>query len=315
MKNVNGIAGLIFGVLCFIFLPTLSIIEVLSWDFSLLDLLIISFLILGIILGIRGITRDNNRIPGIIGLILTLISIFIKLIILFAPLNEYVIVGINTQIPDLLNLSSELWVIILRSLRTSLSAVFLAAVVALPIGTYLGLRDFRGKKSVTNLINTFMGFPPVVLGLLLFLILSRSGPLGPLALVHTTTAMIIAQFLLAIPIIMGTGKAAIESVDPALKETIISLGANESQLWWELIKHSKKSIIAGLLVAFGQAISEVGAVSIVGGAIPYKTNVFTTAIVQLYGVTNYGTAIVLGIILLSISFIVNYSMTRLLFGD
>ncbi|MFX0188326.1 MAG: ABC transporter permease [Candidatus Hodarchaeota archaeon] len=205
----------------------------------------------------------------------------------------------------------EIWDIILLSIRVSGTATFLAALVALPLGSYLGLHKFRGKKTVSNLINTFMGFPPVVMGLIIFLLLSRSGPLGGLALLYTTTAMIVAQFLLAIPIIIGTTKAAIESVDPALKETVQSLGSSESQLWWELIKESKKSIIAGILVAFGQAISEVGAVIIVGGNIRWHTRTFTTAIVVHTRMGEFGMAIALGMILIIIAFILNYTLTHL----
>jgi ABC-type tungstate transport system substrate-binding protein len=123
--------------------------------------------------------------------------------------------------------------------------------------------------------------------------------------------MIIAQFLLAVPIIIGTSKAAIESVDPVLKETILSLGANQRQLWWELIKHSRMSIIAGYLVAFGQAISEVGAVMIVGGNIRWETRTFTTSIVLQTRQGQFGMAIALGVILILVAFIVNYGLTRI----
>lgn len=205
----------------------------------------------------------------------------------------------------------ELLNIVFVSFRVSLTSTFIAAIIALPVGSFIGLRDFRGKKAVRNLINTFMGFPPVVMGLLIYLLLSRSGPLGELGLFPSTTAMIIAQSFLAIPIILGTALAAIDNVDPALKESVLSLGANERQLWWELIKDSKKSIIAGYLVAFGQAISEVGAVIIVGGNIRWETRTFTTSIVENTRQGEFGMAIILGMILISIAFIVNYGMTRL----
>jgi len=205
----------------------------------------------------------------------------------------------------------EIWEIIFLSVRVSGSATFLAAVIALPIGSYLGLREFRAKKPISNLINTFMGFPPVVMGLIIFLLLSRSGPFGSFGMLYTTTAMLIAQFLLAVPIIIGTTKAAIESVDPALKETVLSLGSTEGQMWWELIKESKKSIIAGILIAFGQAISEVGAVMIVGGNIRWHTRTFTTAIVLQTRMGEFGMAIALGLVLIIITFIINYTLTYL----
>ena len=205
----------------------------------------------------------------------------------------------------------EIWEIIFLSIRVSGSATFLATIIALPIGSYLALREFRGKKTVSNFINTFMGFPPVVMGLIIFLLLSRSGPAGSAGLLYTVTAMIIAQFFLAVPIIIGTTKAAIESVDPALKETVQSLGCTEGQLWWELIKESKKSIIAGIMIAFGQAISEVGAVIIVGGNIRWHTRTFTTAIVLQTRMGEFGMAIALGMILIIITFILNYTLTHL----
>jgi tungstate transport system permease protein len=156
-----------------------------------------------------------------------------------------------------------------------------------------------------------MGFPPVVMGLIVYLMLSNSGPFGFLDLLYTPSAMIIAQLFLAIPIITGTTKAALESVSNNLKETILSLGANERQLWWEMIKEAKKSIIAGVLVAFGQAISEVGAVMIVGGNIRWNTRTFTTSIVLQTRMGEFGQAIALGTILLLITFILNYALTRL----
>ncbi len=224
--------------------------------------------------------------------------------------NE-IIDGIIQAFVLIFTFDQEIWEIIGLSIRVSGTATFIAALISLPIGSYLALREFRGKKTLTNLINTFMGFPPVVMGLIIFIILSRSGPAGPLGLLYTTTAMIIVQLILAIPIIIGTTKAAIESVDPALKETVLSLGSNEIQLWWELIKESKKSIIAGILIAFGQAISEVGAVIIVGGNIRWHTRTFTTAIVYQTRMGEFGMAIALGLILIIITFILNYILTHL----
>lgn len=226
-------------------------------------------------------------------------------------MSNEIIEGILEGLRLIFTFDPEVWGVIEVSFRVSLTSTFLAALVALPIGSFIGLRKFKGKKEVTNLINTFMGFPPVVMGLIVYLLLSRSGPFGAFGLLYSTSAMIIAQFLLAVPIIMGTAKAAIESVDPTLKETVLSLGANERQLWWELIKHSKKSIIAGFLVAFGQAISEVGAVMIVGGNIRWETRTFTTSIVLQTRMGEFGMAIALGVILIVTAFIVNYGLTRL----
>ncbi len=224
--------------------------------------------------------------------------------------NEF-IEGIIEAFKLLFTFDPEVWGIIGLSIRVSGTAIFFAILISLPVGTYLALREFYGKKTLTNIINTFMGFPPVVMGLFVFLLLSKSGPLGSLGLLYSPTAMITAQLLLAIPIIIGTSKAAVENVDPVLQETILSLGANERQLWWELIKESKKSIIAGVIVAFGQAISEVGAVMIVGGNIRWHTRTFTTSIVLQTRMGEFGMAIALGLILIILSFILNYTLTHL----
>ena len=205
----------------------------------------------------------------------------------------------------------EIWEIVTLSIRVSGFSTLLAALLALPLGSFLGIRNFRGKKPLTNLINTFMGFPPVVMGLIIFLLLSNSGPFGNAQLLYTPTAMIIAQVALGFPIILGTTKAAIESVDPAVKETVTSLGATEGQLWWELIKEAKKPIIAGILVSFGQAISEVGAVMVVGGNIRWNTRTFTTAIVLETRMGEFGMAIALGLLLILIAFIINFALTYL----
>ncbi len=222
-----------------------------------------------------------------------------------------IINGIIEAIRLLFSFDPEVWGIMLLSVRVSATSTLIALSIALPISSFLALRDFKGKSFLTNLINTFMGFPPVVMGLIVYLMLSNSGPFGSLDLLYTPSAMIIAQLFLAIPIIIGTTKAALESVNNNLKETIISLGANERQLWWEMIKEAKKSIIAGILVAFGQAISEVGAVMIVGGNIRWNTRTFTTSIVLQTRMGEFGQAIALGTILLLITFVLNYALTRL----
>lgn len=222
-----------------------------------------------------------------------------------------IINGIIEAIRLLFSFDPEVWGIMLLSVRVSATSTLIALSIALPISSFLALRDFKGKSFLTNLINTFMGFPPVVMGLIVYLMLSNSGPFGSLDLLYTPSAMIIAQLFLAIPIIIGTTKAALESVNNNLKETILSLGANERQLWWEMIKEAKKSIIAGVLVAFGQAISEVGAVMIVGGNIRWNTRTFTTSIVLQTRMGEFGQAIALGTILLLITFILNYTLTRL----
>ncbi len=224
--------------------------------------------------------------------------------------NEF-IQGIVQAIILIFTFDREVWFTVFLSVGVSGTAAMIAALIGLPIGSYMGLRKFKGKTPITNLLNTFMGFPPVIMGLLVFLLLSKSGPLGSLGLLYTPSAMIIAQILLASPIVAGTTKAAIESVDPSLKETILSLGATEIELWWELVKDAKKNIIAGILVGFGQSISEVGAVMIVGGNIRWQTRVFTTSIVLQTQMGQFGMAMALGIILITVAFILNFALTHL----
>jgi len=208
-------------------------------------------------------------------------------------------------------LNREVVNITFLSFQISLTAVAMAALVGIPFGTFLGLTDFRGKRLVITLINTLMGLPPVVVGLILYLLLSRSGLLGPLNLLYTPTAMIIAQFVMGIPIISGLSYSAIIVVPQKLIDHAISLGSNKRQLIWIIIKESRVGILASLVAAFGAAISEVGAIMLVGGNIRYLTRALTTAIVLYTSTGEFDTAISLGIILLSTSFLVNFFLTYL----
>ncbi len=208
-------------------------------------------------------------------------------------------------------LNKEVVNITFLSFQLSLTAVGLAALIGIPFGTFLGLTSFKGKQLIITLVNTLMGLPPVVIGLVLYLLLSRSGLLGPLNLLYTPTAMILAQFIMAIPIISGLSYSAIAVVPQKLIDHTISLGSNKKQLIWIVIKESRVGILASLVAAFGGAISEVGAIMLVGGNIRYLTRALTTAIVLYTSTGEFETAISLGIILLSTSFLVNLFLTYL----
>jgi len=208
-------------------------------------------------------------------------------------------------------LNNEIVSITVLSFQVSLSAVFLGAIVGIPMGTLLGLKDFKGKQLVITLTNTLMGLPPVVIGLILYLLLSRSGFLGPLQLLYTPWAMILAQFIMAIPIITGLSYSAIAVVPQRLIDHAVSLGASRRQLAWIIIREAKVGILAALVAAFGGAISEVGAIMLVGGNIRYLTRALTTAIVLYTSTGEFDIAISLGIILLSTSFVVNLFLTHL----
>jgi len=206
---------------------------------------------------------------------------------------------------------AELLGVMILSLRVSGTATFMAACVGIPLGMFLGLRVYIGRRIVNNFVNTAMGLPPVVIGLYVFLMLSRSGPLGFLSLLYTPTAMIIAQWILATPIVTGITMAAVRSVQYKYRDTALSLGATEAQLWLTILKEARISILAGICVAFGQAISEVGAIMIVGGNIRFSTRAMTTAIVLQTRMGIFGMAIALGIVLIALAFLVNLIFTTL----
>ncbi|WP_240841329.1 ABC transporter permease [Acidaminobacter sp. JC074] len=191
------------------------------------------------------------------------------------------------------------------SLLVSLTSVAIASGISIPLGIVTGLHDFRGKKLFTRVTYAFMGIPPVVLGLVVFLFLARKGPLGYLNIKFTVTAMIIAQTLLVIPIILGNIFNSVTAHGRVIMLSCKTLGASRMQTLWILIKELKRSMLIAVITGFGRAISEVGAVFIVGGNIKDETRTMTTYIVMQNSMGNYEVSIALGIVLLTIVFIVN----------
>jgi len=216
----------------------------------------------------------------------------------------------RTVIEEILNIT-------MLSLRISLSAVLLGALIGVPLGAILGLKRFKAKQTILRLtgitirtfVNTLMGMPPVVAGLIVYLLFNRSGPLGFLGLLYTPTAMVITQLILVIPIIVGVTMTAVGSVESTIRERALSLGATERQAAWMAIKEARAGILTAIIVAFGAAISEVGGIMIAGGNIRWVTRTLTTAIVTEIELGNFDMAITLGIILLSIAFAVNLALT------
>ncbi len=202
-------------------------------------------------------------------------------------------------------LGSDVWSIAWLSLQVSTSAVFLAALAGIPLGTWLGLSQFRGKQILTILIYTGMALPPVVVGLLVYLCLSRSGPLAGLGWLFSTKAMILAQLILAMPFVVGITMTAIGAVPQSLRLQIRSLGASPWQLHWTILKEARAGVVLAVAIAFGRSISEVGAVLIVGGNIAGHTRVLTTAVVLETSQGHFEMALALGGILLLIALIVN----------
>ena len=197
--------------------------------------------------------------------------------------------------------SSEIWQIAGLSLFISITAVILSSLIGIQIGVYLGKRKKQNFLLVT-LINTGMGLPPVFVGLIVYLLLSRQGALGFLQLLFTPLAMIFAQFILTLPIIIGVTRSTIRAIPNELPEALESLGATDSQINSQILKEARSGIMVGMILALGRAFSEVGAIIIVGGNIRYNTRVLTTAIITEISKGNNPGALALGIILITISF-------------
>jgi tungstate transport system permease protein len=199
--------------------------------------------------------------------------------------------------------------ITLLSLGVSLSAVLIALAVGIPLGTALALGRFPGRSLVVSLVNTGMGLPPVVVGLVVSILLWRSGPLGFLELIYTPTAMVLAQFVIAAPIVIGLTLAAVQQIPPAFRLQMLGLGASRGQLLAVLMREARLPMLAALMAAFGGVISEVGASMMVGGNIRGQTRVLTTATVLETSKGNFDVAIALSVLLLSITFLVNWALT------
>jgi tungstate transport system permease protein len=195
------------------------------------------------------------------------------------------------------------------SLRVSLIATAISLVVGITVGTAIGLAKFTGKKFLMSLVNTGMGLPPVVVGLVVMIFLWRSGPLGDLKLIFTPTAMIIAQVIISLPIITGFTMASIQQLDPKLRLQIQALGASRFQMLWLVLKETRLPLLAAVMAGFGGIISEVGASQMVGANITGQTRVLTTAIVMEAGKGDFGLAIALSVILMIIVFLVNLVLT------
>lgn len=191
------------------------------------------------------------------------------------------------------------------SLRVTLSAVLIASAIALPLGAMLALARFPGRNLVIVLFNALMGLPPVVAGLLVYLALSRSGPLGSLALLFTPTAMIVAQTVLIVPIILSLTRSVVEDLWAEYSEQLTSLGAGRLRAVPTLLWDGRVSLLTGILAGFGRASAEVGAVLIVGGNIAGHTRTMTTAITLETSRGNLGLAVALGIVLLCLTLILN----------
>jgi len=213
-------------------------------------------------------------------------------------------------------MSSDLLEIIRLSLYVSGVALVLSALMGVPVGALIGLYRFPGRKMLTALLYTGMGFPPVVIGLFVYLLLSRNGPLAGLnwswiPQLFTPGAMVVAQTIIAFPLVAGFTMAAVMGVDPALRQQVVSLGATPRQAAVTVLMEARLGVIVAIVAGFGGVISEVGAVMLVGGNIDGRTRVLTTAIVLETRKGNFDLALALGAVLLAITFLANLLMLRL----
>ncbi len=216
--------------------------------------------------------------------------------------------GLQAAFWLLVTFDRDLVEITLRSLQVSLSALVIASVMALPLGTWLAIRRFRFRRAVIAVLNALMGLPPVVVGLIVYLLLSRSGPFGVLGLLFTPTAMIIAQVIIITPLIASITHQAMRELWAEYHDLLISLNTSNWQRIKTLIFDGRRALLTASLAGFGRAIGEVGAIMIVGGNIDHATRVLTTAIALETGKGDFALALGLGFVLIGLALVVNFGI-------
>lgn len=222
---------------------------------------------------------------------------------------DLIVDGFVKAIALLLSLDSELLGIALLTLAVSGTATLVSLVIGVPLGFMLAVNRFPGRRFIISIVNTGMGLPPVVVGLFVTIMLWRNGPLGLLHLLYTPTAMVIAQCVIATPIVIGFTMAGVAQLDPRFRTQMLGLGASTRQIVWLMLLEARLPILAAVMAGFGAIISEVGASMMVGGNILGQTRVLTTATVMETGKGNFSMAIALSIILLLLIYFVNLFLT------
>lgn len=228
---------------------------------------------------------------------------------------SYIFDGIKEALELIISFDKELYSIIFLSLFVSITATFISTIISIPTGLIMATHEFKFKRLASKILYSFMGLPPVVLGLFVFLILARNGPLGSLQLLFTPSAMIIAQVLLVTPIITSLILNNCSEVSKDIISTCKTLGANRIETLIQLIKEVKVYVFIALVAGFSRAISEVGAVMIVGGNIKGQTRVMTTFIALNNSQGNYSISIAMGLILISLSFIIHSISYHYVIGE
>lgn len=222
---------------------------------------------------------------------------------------EFIIEGFRKALHIILSGNPEVFAIARLSLTVSLAATALAVLAGVPLGSWIAVKKFPLKKLLIALVNTGMGLPPVVAGLVVMLFLARSGPLGFLNWLYTPQGMIIAQSIIALPIITALSISAMQNVDPKFYNQILALGASDRQAVWVCLKEIRLTMVAAVIAGFGRLVAEVGAVMIVGGNIRHQTRMLTTATVMETQMGNFDMAIAIGLVLLALGFAVNLALT------
>lgn len=217
--------------------------------------------------------------------------------------------GITAALHLLLSGDTEVYQVTLLTLEVSGTATLISIVLGIPLGTFLALKEFRGRRFALSLVNTGMGMPPVVVGLWVSIFLWRSGPLGFLNIMYTPTAIILAQAVIAAPVVVGLTSAAIQQTNPKLRLQIRALGASNLQYLWLILKEVRFSLLAAVIAGFGAVISEVGASMAVGGNIKGYSRVLTTATVLEVSKGNFDIAIALSVILTLLAYLVTLALT------
>jgi tungstate transport system permease protein len=219
--------------------------------------------------------------------------------------------GLLSAAKLVVTLDSDLVEISLRSLRVTLTALIVASIIAIPLGTVLAIQRFRYRRTVIALLNALMGLPPVVVGLVIYVLLSRAGPLGVLGLLFTPTAMVIAQVVIITPLIASVTHQAMRDLWADYHDLLISLNATKRQRIMTLIYDGRRTLLTAVLAGFGRAIGEVGAIMIVGGNIEHATRVLTTAIALETGKGDFALALGLGFVLIGMAIAVNLAIHAL----
>ena len=224
---------------------------------------------------------------------------------------DVLVEGVRRAVGLLAGADSEILAVLWLSLQVSGTATLIALLLGIPAGAALALARFPGRTLIVSAVNTGMGLPPVVVGLFVTILLWRSGPLGELEILYTPAAIILAQAVIASPIVTGITLAAVQNVPAKFRLQLLALGASRAQMVWVTLREARLPMLAAIMAGFGGVISEIGASMMVGGNIKGQTRTLTTAMVLETGKGEFGIAIALSILLLTLVFGINWALTTI----